>query len=280
MNKISAFPISLRQAWHGDNEIAFVNHNTVGKYKELLHKAYNDLYIKTFPLEKGGIEIERWMDVLENFGPDSPDDYRILIAGKNLDDPEKAEINGVSMGIYFRKTDIGLLAYIAVNQNARVNGLGHTMHQLQGQELWNAARDNKKGLRGWYIECYDPAKVPQGYAGYDSQKLVDKYVQWGAERLPIDYVVPDTHDSSKREDTLTLLAAAHPVTKLNPDRRTHLDYVRSLWELEGVGKDAQDKDPAMQRMASQLGLPIAVNDSKAQKAFYRPSRTAARALSL
>lgn len=261
MNKISAFPISLSQSWHGDNEIAFVNHHTIGKHKELLQKAYDNLYIKVFPLAKGGVEIERWFEDMENPRATN-NDIRILVAGKNLNDPKKAEIHGISVSIYFRDNDVGLLAYITVDPDARVNGLGHTMHEIQARELWKAARENKKNLKGWYIECYAPEKVGTGFDGYDSQKLVDKYVKWGAKRLPIDYVVPDTHNCAIRDHSLTLLAGAHPVTKQHPDAQTNLNYIRSLWTLEGVSQAEQNRDPAMITMASQLGLPIAANDHK------------------
>lgn len=278
MNKISAFPISLRQSWHGDNEIAFVNHHTIGKYKELLHKAYDDLYIKTFPLEKGGMEIESWFEEMEN--PRATNhDIRILVAGKNFNDPDKAQINGISVSIYFRDSDVGLLAYIAVNPDARTHGLGHALHEIQARELLKAARENKKTLKGWYIECYAPEKVGLGFDGYDSQKLVDKYVKWGAQRLPIDYVVPNTHDCSIRDKSLTLLAGAHPITKKHPDARTNLSYIRSLWSLEGVREEEQNRDPAMIRIAAQLGLSLAANDHCATRPRPR-QRGYAHALTL
>ena len=276
MNKISAFPISLSQSWYGDNEIAFVNHHTIGKYKELLQKAYNDLYINVFPLEKGGVEVERWFEDMENPRATN-NDIRILVAGKNLNDPAKAEISGISVSIYFRDNDVGLLAYIAVDPNKRVSGLGHALHEIQARELWKAARENKKQLKGWYIECYAPEKVGSGFDGYDSQKLVDKYVKWGAQRLAIDYVVPDTHNSRLRDQSLTLLAGKHPISGQHPDARTNLTYVRSLWTLEGVTKEEQDRDPAMIRMADQLGQRIVAND---QDQRQQRQRTYAHALKI
>lgn len=230
----------------GPNEYAYISHKNIAEMKGLLTRAYNEIYAPVYPLSKGGDPLQEWLDKLER--PDGENDVRILIAGKNLSG-EAPVLKGMTMSIYYNRSDTGVMSFIVTDKKFRNEGLGKKLTFLQADFLLAAAKENGSDLRGWYIECHDPSKTNKNYDGYDSRKLVKKYETWGAKPVPVDYVLPAKDKTPERVDYYMLMSAPHPETGRHPDAGVTLDHIRSTYRDYSVDPDT---DPSVQAMGRQL----------------------------
>ena len=126
---------------------------------------------------------------------------------------------------------------------------------LQADFLHAAAGSYGHDLKGWFLGCFDPARTDHNYGGYSGQKLVDKYLDHGLQRVPIDYALPATiYNGGKLTDEKVrhymLIAGPHPETGAFPDQQTVMNFVASIYEELGVQDPAADPD--FQGMAEQL----------------------------
>ncbi len=243
----------------GENEFLLIsNDNFSPALESLLRKAYADVYAPIFPIKEGGEPLERWLDFLKVHDPSN--DYRIIITGQHLtssnDNASQAPvIKGITVSNYYPQTDTGLLGYVAVNPEFRKEGLGMKLVDLQADFLRAAANTQGHDLKGWFLGCFDPARTDHSYGGYSGQKLVDKYLAHGLERVPIDYALPATiYNGGKLTDEKVkhymLIAGPHPVTGEFPDHDTVMNFVASIYQELGAQDPAADPD--FQEMARQL----------------------------
>ena len=92
---------------------------------ELMTRAYDELFVKFFPLDQGGEPLEKWMNRISFKQADSR--YIVNIVGEDLAEASTAKLRGISVGIYYRDADVGLLAYNVVDENSRNMGIGKIM---------------------------------------------------------------------------------------------------------------------------------------------------------
>ncbi len=230
----------------GPNEYAYISRKNIAEMKGLLTRAYNEIYAPVYPLSKGGDPLQEWLDKLER--PDGENDVRILIAGKNLSG-DAPVLKGMTMSIYYNRSDTGVLSFIVTEKKFRNEGLGKKLTFMQADFLLAAAKEAGRDLRGWYIECHDPAKTNKNYDGFDSRKLVEKYVSWGAKPVPVDYILPVKDKSPERVNYYMLLSAPHPKTGCHPDSEVTLEHIRSTYRDYGVDPET---DPSVRAMEEQL----------------------------
>jgi hypothetical protein len=248
----------------GENEFLFIsNDNFSPAHEALLRRAYDGVYAPVFPMDNGGEPLERWLSFLHN--RDDANNYLIIIAGRNLnpanDNRDAPVIKGITVSNYYPQTDTGLLGYVAVDPTFRKEGLGMKLVDLQAEFLQAAAGTRGQNLRGWFLGCFDPAKTDHNYGGYNSQKLVDKYLAHGLQHVPVDYALPATiYDGGKIDDPKVrhymLMAGRHPETGALPDDRTVMDFIASIFTELGIDNPSADPDfQDMQRQLRKNSLP-------------------------
>jgi len=215
---------------------------------ELMTRAYNDLFVKLFPLDQGGEPVEKWMNRISFKEADSR--YIVNIVGEGLEKPSTAKLRGISVGIYYRDADVGLLAYNVVDENSRNMGIGKIMVEQRKAAMLAEAEAAGKKLRGVFLECNNPARISAAEDSIDPNKRIAMYQKWGARVVDIDYVCPDEAPGGGKVGTLILLAFPHPKTGKYPGKRDVEAYLRAFYQKHGIAKPDEDVD--FQGMMEQL----------------------------
>jgi hypothetical protein len=232
---------SLKDAWSGNCEIAVIDSGNLSDIG-MLEDAYNALFVPTFGSDPESEKLHNWEHALRN-PAESRLDYRIVIAGTDLRDPEKRVLKGMNVSLYDKKMDIGFLAYIVVDPQFRTEGLGHQLFKIQQLALFQAAQENGKSLRGWFLDCNKPDTEHDREDNYCAQKRLDKYFKWGAREVPLEtYSIPSSIDPSRKITDWTLLAFPHPVTGQYPDKEAVIDLIRLAYTRVGITKPKHDPD--------------------------------------
>jgi hypothetical protein len=216
----------------------------------LLAKAYEAVYVPGFPMPEEREPLEKWLTALGS--RKDPGKLSISILGENLDGPNPT-LKAMAVGYYYKKHDVGLLAYLVTAPEFQGKGLGRTLNDANNGALIDFAQGNKQPLGGIFLECNDPAKIKAEDDVMDPQKRIDMYKKWGAVVLPIDYVQPPLEYGGAKCDTLKLMAYPHPVTGQYPSKTAIKGYVSGLYEELAVYAGMAPKDnPDYIRMMQQI----------------------------
>lgn len=232
----------LAKAWDANAprlETAVLSARNPGR-ENLLAQAYTELFEPIFPLSNGGEPLEKWQSRLAHANADSR--YIISIVGHNLDAPSEKDrqLKGISVGIYYREADVGLLAYNVVSPEARGGGVGHAMVDLRSRAMLDEAKDCGKTLRGVFLECNNPRMIKAEDDVIDPNKRIAMYSRWGATLVPIHYVCPE--DSTHKLRNLVLLTFPHPETGAHPDRSDVVAYLHGFYKKHGITIPHRDDD--------------------------------------
>lgn len=225
----------------------------------LLEEAYNDIFVDAFPDEKARESLDKLMRAAKG-GFDKVDPV-INILGENLEDPESYVIKGISIGYYYKRENVGLLAYNAIDPEHQECGLGKLMVESRIQSMQAFARAQGKELAGVFVECNDPLKVPASMDSMDPAKRIAIFEKWGARQIPIDYVQPPLEPGGYYDDNLVLLN--YPIGGKYADKDCIESYLRGIYRdyrTEQIEADGQkitrviraDDDYYFQQMKTQL----------------------------
>lgn len=236
----------LHKQWAGNCDIIVVNTQNRGLEKTL-EKAYQELYLPTFPLETGNDTLAKWKEHMDD--PSLPIDYTITIAGDNLrtDNPQ---IRGMCVSAYFKDSDTGYLAYIVVNPHNRTEGLGHALFRIHEEAVLAAAVRNGRTLRGCFLDCDNPLLQDEKHQNSAPSRLVQKYQKWGGRQVPCHYQLPDIQQPEEKIASWILMAFPHPRTGLYPESAAIIDALKSIYRNEGM--DRPEDDSHYQEMAEDI----------------------------
>jgi hypothetical protein len=197
---------------------------SVPGHKELLKRAHDEVYVPAFPIEDERDPLDLWMRRLNSNSPDAKYRYAIFVAGDDLAHPETCTLKGMSVGIYYREAQAGLMAYNAIAPIARGNGLGKLMVDLRRQAFQEMAEDCDHELRGIYLEINDPEQVDAQEDSYSPEQRERLFKRWGALHVPINYIQPALAGNQKPFERVKLMC--YPLA--NPDVPTFSDVKRFL----------------------------------------------------
>lgn len=205
----------------------------------LLRRAYKEVFVPAFPIEDERESLERLETKLKD--EQNPNKRLIIIAGRNLTDPAKAEIYAISIAYYYTEYKVGLLAYNAVDPKYRDYGLGRKMVDARIAALHEAAAEQGDQLRAAFLEVNDPEKVGRDDSGMDPAKRVAIFQKWGAKRIPIDYVQPALGPGkSKFRDEMLM---AYPVNGKYPTPSAVGAFIDAVYKYCSFGADhTKDED--------------------------------------
>jgi len=229
---------------------------------DLLLRAHDEIYVPSFPIEEERDSLELWLMRLSENTSKAAYRYAIFIAGDQLENPQKAILKGISVGIYYKEAQAGLMAYNAIAPIARGNGLGRLMVELRRLEFEQMAQEAEQDLRAIYVEINDPDKIGAELDIYDPRKRERLFKSWGAIHIPIDYVQKNGFDGLKLmfypdpnrpaptfRDVEKFIKAMHPGNEKEPLQRT----LRSLFSLAA---NSGVKDPLMWEKTPVVEWPV------------------------
>ena len=205
----------------------------------LMRRAYHDIYVPAFPIEDERESLEKIESRLKK--PVNGVERVILLAGKHLDDAEKAEVYGISIAYYYGSHQAGLLAYNAIDPKYQQMGLGRLMVKGRIEGLQQLAAKNGQTLQSVMIEVNDPAKIKPEDDSMDPAKRVALFEKWGARQIPVPYVQPPLAPGLEKCDTLLLMA--YPQNGKYPDAKGVGAFVAGIYAAHNHGPVDYKDDP-------------------------------------
>jgi GNAT superfamily N-acetyltransferase len=155
-------------------------------------------------------------------------------------------IVGGAVGDYFPRSDVMLLAYLAVRPGGRGSGIGSTLLQA-ARDAWMAELNPRLIV----LEVEDPRRVTGSAAFGDPVARVRFYERHGVRALPLPYVMPTLSPGTQRVQRLMLMVlggAAVPPGSATADGQHVASFVAEYFEeFEGPARPGD----------SELGLLLA-----------------------
>lgn len=224
----------------------------------LLVRAYHDIYVPAFPDPDERESLEKFQRGVR--GEIAGVDIAVNILGENLQDKDKAVIKGISVGYYYQKQNVGLLAYNAIAPQAREKGLGKIMVQSRINSLKNYAAAQGKKIDGVFIEVNDPQKVAVENDSMNPADRVAIFTKWGARKINIPYVQPPVDKDGAYCDYLLLMN--YPVDGRYAPASAVEKYLRGIYREDRLGRKPEE-DHYFRQMATALAKlpPAALPDS-------------------
>lgn len=198
---------------------------------DLMRRAYHDIYVPAFPIEDERDSLEKIESRLKE--PVNGVERVILLAGKHLDDPQKAEVYGISIAYYYGSHQAGLLAYNAIDPQYQQMGLGRLMVQGRIKGLEELAAQSGKPLKSVIIEVNDPQKVSPEEDSMDPNKRVALFEKWGARQIPVPYAQPALAPGQEKCHTVMLMA--YPQNGQYPDAKGVGAFVEGIYAANNNG---------------------------------------------
>lgn len=194
----------------------------------LLERAYDEIYLPAFPDPNEQETLEKFHEILRNDRPHA----RIVIqlAGTNLDSPKKADVAGLGIAYYYRKSATGLLAYNAVHPEHKGRSIGGLLVKSRTEGLQKQAKADRRQLRAIFLEVNNPSIADDRHDSMDPEARLALFRKWGAREIPIDYVQPPISSFGKHCSDLLLLNYPVAGKYATPEHvRAHL---KALYKVE------------------------------------------------
>jgi GNAT superfamily N-acetyltransferase len=218
----------------------------------LLDHLYQRLYLPNFQTPEQQEDPSIWKPLL--WGPPPPPPkpiLHILVAGHDLQTPQRRALHGFLIFEFFRASVCGLLTYLAVDANMRRRGTARLLLSRAQEQLRTDARAQGAQLRAVFAEVNDPARVHEAEGGTTPGDRLKVFERLGARRVPVRYVQPQLKAGRGRSDTLLLIAlpaGPEPLDAL--PSKTVKAFLTEFFQSLGV--DQPDRDPDFARMLEDL----------------------------
>lgn len=226
-------------------------------HSSLLEQAYKHIYLPAFPIADEREELDFWIEKLNNRTQLTGDTYSIFLAGDNLDDPAKAFVRGMVVGIYYDDAESGMISYIALRKDTPVKGLARKLVEMDAADDFREIANLKKhNLKAIFLEVHDP-KCPNKDDVMDPQKRLDIFRSWDAKEVgedmgfSVNYIQPPVSSDKGKCDDLILIAL--PVENKYPTSSLTAKFITAVYESFGI--IPADKDEDYCRMMSELNVP-------------------------
>ena len=213
----------------------------------LMRRAYHDIYEPAFPIADERDSLEKIETRLK--APVNGVKRVILLAGKNLKDPdaEKANLAAIGIAYFYSSTGAGLLAYNAVAPDLQGGGFGKMMVQGRIKGLQELAVESGQELQSVIIEVNNPAKVRPEDDSMDPAKRIALFEKWGAKVIPVDYVQPALGPGLEKSRNSLLMA--YPLNGAYPTGDQVGAFVTGIWKAHDPNFA---EDPEYQTTMSEL----------------------------
>ena len=243
----------------------------------LLKEAYEQVLVPAFPIQGQLDSLETLSDALK--GRDPAIRTIINVMGEHLDDPARRIVKGVAVAHYYRRHNVGLLAYNAVDPRHREKGLGKVLVDSRIQALKAEAKRHGRTLGGAFIDVNDPDKVAAETDAIDPRTRVAIFEKLGARRTGIDYFEPPQTPGGRHCHSLMLMS--YPVDGMHAGRAAVAGLVQGIYE-QVMTPAAAAADPMLAAMRTAITAWSGAVEAPAGEPGYRlglPDYTARRGLS-
>lgn len=216
----------------------------------LMRRAYHEIYEPAFPIEDERDSLDKIESRLRS--PVNGVKRVILLAGKNLKqpDPEKADIAAIGIAYFYSNTGAGLLAYNAVSPDLQGGGFGRLMVEGRIKGLQQLADESGVPLKSVIIEVNNPAVVKPVDDSMDPAKRIALFEKWGARQIPIAYVQPALGEGLEKSRNSVLMA--YPVNGSYPDADAVGAFITGIWQANHPGPHDYSEDPDYKAMMKDL----------------------------
>lgn len=256
----------------GTSDILVIDTEKEGHF-DLIKRAYDEIYIPSFPDKQDREPLSRWVNRCDPFlQKNNTSAYILMVAGQNLADPENGFIEGLAVGIYFKRTNVALLAYNAVREECRGSGLGKMLLNARLDYFDQISKKLGRPTEGIFLEVENP-----DFDGLTREKRkicerrIETYRRWGAQELPLDYAHPPLVASDDFKLKEYKLLSFPGVNNLNPSTRTIKHFLACVYMDCGIL--CPTKDPDFKEMLKQLNVMNAKPQEQAVKtAFERATK--------
>ncbi|MCE9508358.1 MAG: hypothetical protein K8R48_08640 [Alphaproteobacteria bacterium] len=194
---------------------------------KLLAEAYKDVYEPAFPLPEERETLENWVNKITK-GKQENSTIVLALVVENIN-AENPTVKGISVGYYYNKVAVGLMAYVAIAPEYRNEGLGRVMVEARKHAFLDLAKSKGSQLKGVFLECNDPEKVKPEDDSFDPATRIKIFQKWGAKVMPIDYVQPPLEIGADKCTKFKLLAYPHPETGQYPAPDDIKAYIEGIY---------------------------------------------------
>lgn len=214
---------------------------------ELLTQVYTELYQKAFTDPSEVETLEQYTTRLWNpqLPPPQPVTH-FLVAGANLLDVSRRQVDGFLIFEAYRESLCGLLTFIVIDERARGKGIArklirHACNQLNIDMLeWSGQR---LGLQALFAEMHDPRQF-SGEDIIDPNLRLQIMGKLGANWVPIRYVQPELQPGAPRSRHLFL--SAFPTSdksgSIEMPSKVVQTFLFEFYRALGVEQPEQDAD--------------------------------------
>ena len=176
----------------GGSEIVVLGDEAASR--RLAEKACNELFSENFEPREAteGIRLASEVSSITDTNFYDKNQFVFLIAGENLGDPEKEIIKGLSIGLYFDKSQTGAVWYLVVSKEHRREGIGDNLVKATDKSLEQMAALRQRQYQGLFVHIHDPDKEGNENDPFDPRARVKFYEGLEAVKAPIDFVSPSS----------------------------------------------------------------------------------------
>lgn len=222
-----------------------------------LAQAYHEIYTPAFPDDNERESLEKMHRVLNGETPGV--EIIINLAGENLTSEQDRVLKGIGVAYYYHPQNVGLLAYNAVADNAKGEGIGKTLVHSRIECLKRAAHDRNKSLSAVFVDCNNPDKVDAKHDSMDPATRIKVFTSWGARAIPFNYVQPPLDDHLEYCDNMTLFN--YPVNGRYAGPKETAAYIDAIYREALPGQDLKT-NLHYQKMARELKNWHPANDNR------------------
>jgi hypothetical protein len=167
----------------------------------LLEQAYNELLIPAFPSTDEREPLESLKARLENKPPPPQPKTHVLLWGCDWQQANESRVNGVLIYEVYRRSNLGLITYMAVREELRGLGIGREIFR-QAQRRFNRDQPGSCLL----AEVHNPKMVIAEAETMNPIERLRFFGSLGGKLIPFQYVQPPLSHQGKKVNSFLLLA--------------------------------------------------------------------------
>lgn len=197
----------------------------------------------------------------------------VMVVGRNLDDPQKAEIMGYAYSAYFSESQTAANVYLVVAPEHRRHGLGEIINDLTQVGLDRMSKKEGHELQASFLEINDPKKHTTEADGLDPETRKQIFENWGAGQIDLPYAQPPWDETGEQDDTYLLMA--FPVAGKMPNAQAVQGFITSVYdEYAGMTPEYIQNNAPFQNMSQWLYKHRHRNDMSVTTATDEPNPSA------
>ena len=217
----------------------------------LLARFYR-LYVSAFPIERERERLQVWESLLwgQDAGPPRPK-FHLLVVGRFLKHRRQLELYAGLTLEFYRESQCGLIAYLAVRPQYRRQGLARLLINKAFDIFEEDSSEIRSSLRAVFAETHDPRLVK---GEEDSVPPIQRLMildRLGARWIKVPYVEPEVNPGHGRTRNMILLT--FPLPDQSRDfisARVVRDFIHEFYRAHGVTHP--DADPDVEMMDAHL----------------------------